>query len=166
MQGIVTLTRPGITELIEFAFNNGEPSVSQAYSDFDSPLRRFRTANELIADIDFNFANGHKNLSYAANFPDTQGHVIERRISLNPKRCGGHTWRYSVEGWGVFQLQLEQKPDGLVECRIAVNSSKRAAGWADAIPEFETPAQWDWKAVESHAGRLIRRMRKIAKSTT
>lgn len=161
MQATATLTREGFTELAEFVFDSSEPVVFQAYSAYSQPLSRFTTRSEFIADIESEFARGQKLLNYELRYPDTKGHVAERKIALNPKSCEGHTWRFTVEGWGLIQLQAVLK-DAKIECRVAVNSQKRAEKWSATYPEFRDPGMWDWKAVQQHAGRIIRRMKKIA----
>jgi hypothetical protein len=164
MQATITFSRKGLAELAKFLFDSGEPVVSQAYSDYGRPLRRFRTASELIADFELEVANGQQFLNYVLHYPDTKGYVAKRKITLNAKSCDGHTWRYTVEGWGLIQLQADLKRAPAIECRVAVNSQKRAEAWVDTYPDFRDPGLWDWRAVQRHAGRIIRRMKKIAES--
>lgn len=162
MQAIVKVNREGLTELAKFVFDLGEPVVSQLYSAYGQPLRHFGTASELIADIDSEIANGQTFLNYAIHFPATKGYVAERKITLNPKSCDGHTWRSTIEGWGLIQLQADLTHAPTIECRVAVNSPKRAKAWSDTCPDFRDPDLWDWKAVQQHAGRIVRKMKKIA----
>ena len=162
MQSTATLSRESFTELAEFLFESGAPVVFHAYSDYDQPLRSFRTRSELIADIEAALEKGQKSLLLALHYPDTKGHVAQRKITLDPKKCDGHTWRYSVEGWGLIQFQGDLRHAPLIECRIAVNTQKRAEAWAGTYPELRDPYLWDWGLVQRHAGRIIRRMKKIA----
>ncbi len=119
-------------------------------------------ASELIADIESEVSNGQMFLSYAVYYPDTRGYVAEQKVALNPRSCGGQYWRCPVGGWGIIQLQADLKCAPSIECRVAVNSQKRAEAWAATIPEFRDPGLWDWRAVQRHAGRIIRRMKKFA----
>jgi len=87
------------------------------------------------------------------------GHVQTRTIALQPEKCGGAAWRETVEGWGLIQVQLQYKVGADVECRVAVNSEKRANAWAQTYPELRSPSLWNWKLVEKQARRLIRVLR-------
>jgi hypothetical protein len=162
MQSTATLSREGFTELAEFMFESGAPVVFPAYSGYGQSLRSFRTPAELIADIESAFATDQKSLQFALHYPDTKGHVAQRKIALDPKKCDGHTWRYAVEGWGLIQFQGELRRAPAIECRVAVNTQKRAEAWAGTHPELRDPGLWDWSVVQHHAGRIIRKMKKIA----
>jgi hypothetical protein len=162
MQATATSSRESFAELAAFVFDSGEPVVFQAYSACGQPLRRFRTASELISSIESEITQGQRFLLYAIHFPDSLGHVAEQKITLNAKKCGGHTWRYAVEGWGLIQFQADVKHAPMVICRVAVNTQKRAEAWASTFPHLGGPGSWNWQAVEKHARRIIRRMKKVA----
>jgi hypothetical protein len=162
MQSTATLSRERFTELVEFVFELGAPVVFHVYSAYGQPLYSFRTASELIANIESAFATGQKSFHFALHYPDTKGHVAERKITLDPKKCDGHTWRYTVEGWGLIQLHGDMRRASAIECRVAINTQKRAEAWANTYPDFRDPGLWDWGAVQRHAGRIIRKMKKIA----
>ena len=165
MQSTATLNQEGFTELAEFVFQSGAPVVFHAYSDYGEPLRRFRTPAELINEIQSAFGRGQKFLHFAIHYPETNGHVAERRITLDPRKCAGHTWRYTVEGWGLIQLQGDVRHAPAIECRVAVNTQKRAEAWAGTHPSLGNPELWDWRVVQRHAGRIIRKMKRIAEQT-
>src|SRR4030095_3135872 len=92
-------------------------------------------------------------------------YVLNRRVSLDPQKCEGHSFRYSVGGWGVIHVQLRLGRTAEVSCSISVNSRKRANAWFATHPEFKDPKLWNWKAVEKHAARLSRRVRALAQQT-
>ena len=162
MQSTTTLSREGFTELAGFVFESGAPDVFHAFSGYSQPLRCFTSSSELGADIESAFATGQKSLHFALHYPDTKGRVAERKITLNAKKCEGHTWRYTIEGWGLIQFQGDLRHASVIECRVAVNTQKRAEAWAGTYPELRSPCLWDWRVVQFHAGRIIRRMKKIA----
>jgi hypothetical protein len=164
MQSTATLSREGFCELAGFVFESSAPVVFHAYSGYGQPVRSFRTPSELIAEIESAFTTGLKSLQFALHFPDTKGHVAERKIALDGKKCDGHTWRYTVEGWGLIQLQADLRRLPVIECRVAVNTQARAEAWASTYPEFRNPGLWDWSVVQRHAGRIIRKMKTIAAS--
>ena len=163
MQAIAMISPIGFTELAGFIFEQGEPLVFQAYSPVEKPALELRTASELIVDIQDEIHAGQTFLFYCIHYPDTRGYVLKQKIKNNPKKSGEHTWHMTVEGWGLIQLQADLKHAPEVECRVAVNSEKRAAAWAGSYPEFRSPELWDWKAVQKHTARIIRRLKKIAR---
>ena len=162
MQSSATLSHAGFTELAAFVFDSDAPVVFHAYLAYGQPLCSFRTASEFISDVDAAIASEQKSLHYALHYRETKGYVAERKIALNSKSCEGHTWRYSVEGWGLIQLQADLRRTSGVECRVAVNTQKRAEAWASTYPDLRDPGLWDWRVVQQHAGRIIRKMKKIA----
>jgi hypothetical protein len=162
MQGNALITKESLFELVEFIFESGGVTVFQAYSHFDEALREFKVASELICDMEAEMENSQKLLFYTLHYSDAMGSVSKRKIYLNPRSADGHTWRWKVEGWGLIDLQAGSKQIPKIDCRIAVNSQKRAERWAEGILELGDPNGWDWKIVEKYAGRLIRRMKKLA----
>lgn len=165
MQGIVTFRREDLTELVKFVFEISAATVFQAYSAYGQGLRCFGTPAELLADIELQIAKGALFLLYAIHYPDTKGHIEKAKITLNPKKCDGHTWRFSISGWGLIQFQADLRRVPNIECRIAVNSQVRSEAWASQIPTLKDPSLWDWKAVNKRAGQIIRRMKKLAKAS-
>ncbi len=162
MQATAILSRESFVELATFVFDSGEPVVFQAYSAYGQPPRRFRIAAEFVDNIDSEIAGGQRFLLYAIHYADSLGYVAEQKIRLNPKKCRGHTWRYVVEGWGLIQFQADLQHAPMITCRVAVNSPKRAEAWASTSPHLGKPGSWNWQAVEKHARRIIRRMKKAA----
>ena len=89
--------------------------------------------------------------------------MTTHRFDLIPEKCNGARWREKTEGWGLVSLQLTYEGDGMVKCRIAANSEKRAKAWEETSQEWLGPAlAWNWPVVEKHCRRLIRRLRSDA----
>lgn len=140
----------------------GNPVVSLAYAAFNEDLLSFPTLNDLEAHIAAECAAGRSWPNLVLHYPETNGLAIKRRIALDPERCGGATFRYAMEGWGLIQLQIRCKDTSAIKCRLAANTERRALAWAPTFPELGDPLQWNWRAVERHARRLIRVLRRSA----
>jgi len=136
--------------------------VYEHYSEYDQPIESFPDPASLLAYVAQSQAAGARHLAFAVHFPDTKGCVRTSKIALKPEKCDGATWRECFEGWGLVHVQLKFLDERLVECRIAVNSEKRAAAWASTAAELRDPSLWDWKRVEAQARRMIRVLRKGA----
>lgn len=135
------------------------PLVYETYSKFDRSVRCFSNLDILKTHVQTERAEGAKYFDLTVHYPETRGHVHTKAINLQPEKCGGATWREKVEGWGLIQLQLTYQEDGVVKCRVAVNTEKRANAWAETVPELGAPSLWNWRLVEKHARRLIRVLR-------
>jgi hypothetical protein len=157
MQATCNLNLNGFLELAGSLFETGEPIVYRS----DQTIQKFKTASELVRDIEHTIAAGNKGLFYDVYYPDTAGFVGKRTIRFN-QTYNGQTSREEMEGWGLIQLQGNVENASVIRCRIAVNTQKRAQAWAGTYLTMRNPQEWNWKAVERHARRIIRRMKKIA----
>jgi hypothetical protein len=151
MQATVVLTRTALESLFEAIFGESV-TVYTSDSRFGEKTRTFASPSEALE-----YLEGEQYVGYALHYPDVGGYIEDRLVKLDPAKCQGHAFRHSMGGWGLIHLQLKKKRDG-VECKVAVNTSKRAAAWASTYPELKDPALWKWPMVEKHARKLIRRL--------
>lgn len=140
----------------------GQPEIYEADSAPDEELKTFANKSDLMGYISGERAKGFKSISFGIYYSDAGGLIDKKVVKLNPGKCDGATKRYSLTGWGIIFLQMSYKEKGLVSCRFAVNSHKRAAGWESMYPELKSADLWDWKLVEKHARRLIRVLKNCA----
>ena len=160
MQRVENIPLPHVHRVLGAVFV-GSPLVCEAYSKFDQATRSFESLEALLAYIRAERELGIKFVNLVAHYQEALGQVRTRTIELKPEKCNGATWRETVEGWGLVQLQLEFKGD-TAECRVAVNTERRANAWAQTYPELGAPSLWDWKLIEKRARRLIRVLRSDA----
>ncbi len=86
--------------------------------------------------------------------------VTVRRVDLDPKRCGGHTFRYRIEGWGLIQLYLGGTgPKGIVASHTNHNSEKRARAWEGESDSLGPVSRWDWREVVRVSSQINRHIR-------
>ena len=89
--------------IIEFIFNNTDLQVFDLGSTYEQEIRQYKSVDEVSATHDL--INGDK---FAVTFqlwtPRHEGEPVFRKIDLDPKRCNGHSFRYSTDGWGMIQL--------------------------------------------------------------
>lgn len=149
-------------ELIADAiFNEESAEVLEAYSDFDQESIQLRSAKDLCTyALSRRISNGYLHL--AVRYPDMAGKLTKARIELDPSKCGGHTYRYQAQGWGLVWVYLKLSPAGGLESFISANSEKRAVAWAPAYPEMEAPSTWQWLPVARHLRRLRRALKLAA----
>lgn len=161
MQRQDNIPRESLTQVFNAVYQ-GSPVVTQDYALPGCELMQFVDQPALEQYIAAELAAGRLRASLALHYPDTGGLAVRERIDLNNPAANGATWRYTIGGWGLIQLQLDFRNPGVVDCRIAVNSAERARAWAKPNDRLGEPALWDWPAIEKHARRLIRVLRKCA----
>lgn len=94
---------------------------------------------------------------------DAAGSLQIRQISLRPEKCGGATFRYCSEGWGLVQLYLTAPRKGELQLSFTKhNSEKRAHLWESTYPDLAPVADWNWKAIESFSRRFNRFIQKCS----
>jgi hypothetical protein len=158
----VLVTRSRLPELTHAVFAVERPEVYEAFSAYEREPVQFAGAEQLDALLLGNHPSGKQRFDFAVWYPSCGGRVEKERIALQPEKCGGHTFRYSIGGWGIFRVQFDFARDPLVECRVAVNSHKRASTWEPHYPEWLSVEAWNWPAVEKHERRLLRKLRSLA----
>lgn len=159
MQRQESISAAAVPEILSAAFA-GKPVVYEAYSGHDQDLLSFNELASLESYISKSLARGEKFIQLALHYPEARGVVTARKIDLNPTKCNGATLRYAADGWGLIQLQMKFSNSDFVQVRVAANSESRASTWATTSSVVGAPDSWDWKAVEKHARRLIRVLRK------
>jgi hypothetical protein len=153
-----------LRELVSAIYNQGDVVVKQAYSDFDSVAREFPDAQKLMKDMAYQVGQPVALFTYAIYYPEAIGYVYEKRMTLIPECCDGHTFRFTQEGWGLIHLWSRFQDYPIIECSVTVNSPIRAWTWFDIYPDHRNPDLWDWDVIKAKAGRLVRLLRKYGKT--
>jgi hypothetical protein len=84
-----------------------------------------------------------------------------RRIALDPGACGGATFRYAAEGWGLVQLYLSAPRAGRLEnSHTNHNSKARAELWEPIRGVEPGSAAWDFPRITAFSSRLNRQIKK------
>jgi hypothetical protein len=150
-----------LSDLVLAVFAVEHPAVFGAYSEFDRDLESFTTPQSLEEYVAARRQMGQTSFDFAIWYPGCNGRVERDKISLKPEYCDGHTTRFVVGGWGILHLQLDFKPAPRIDCRIAVNSEKRAIAWQTTCPEWLGVDAWDWAGVRKQERRLVRKLRSL-----
>jgi hypothetical protein len=148
--------------LIEAAIGASPVIVYTGDSDPGEETQRFHSAAEVWDHFSASMSAGARFVGYALHYTNTGGYVENRRVALNPVKCKGHTFRYSVSGWGVIHLQIQVSDTATVNCTVSVNSRRRAEAWSGTYPGLKSPDLWSWPLVERHSRRLTRQLKRAA----
>jgi hypothetical protein len=144
---------------LEFALEDGSPEVYEAYSEPGSELMRLASAAHALSYALQSAPASRHTAMLSIWFPSCGGSVHVERISLLPRACGGHTFRYASGGWGVFRLNAQRRSATQLEVHVSVNTEKRAVAWQSTNPAFGPASHWKWQEVERIARRLCRKLR-------
>ena len=141
-------------EVLNFIFRETELQVFDHSSAFGQKINEYKTTKEIVTKFDLR--NGDK---FAVTFqlwtPRFKGDLVFRRVDLDPRRCNGHTFRYSTDGWGLIQLYFGGvKNNELNLPHIGHQSQKRALTHESNHPEMGQVSKWDWSEVEKVARGL------------
>ncbi|MFM2386673.1 MAG: hypothetical protein RL660_1430 [Bacteroidota bacterium] len=141
-------------QVLEFIFKETDLQVYDAASPYGQDICEYKTVDEISKKFDLD--NGDK---FANTFqlwaPRHQGKPIFRKVDLDPKRCNGHTFRYSTDGWGLIQLYFGGLKNGeLNQSHIGHFSEKGALGCEGANTANGLSSFWDWTEIQVTSRRL------------
>lgn len=163
MQRTEIVDKSSLFELVEFILADSKTEMYESYSEMEKELVQI-TDYTCFKEYFQCATNENKNhLGFGIYYPESKGIKIKEEFKLDPKRCGGKTYRYKFVGWGIIFIHLNLTDIDIIECRISVNSKKRAENWSTTYSNLGNPAIWEWKIVESNARKMINLLRKMAK---
>tara|TARA_R110001583_G_scaffold55092_1_gene167871 strand:- start:68 stop:571 length:504 start_codon:yes stop_codon:yes gene_type:complete len=167
MQKTEIIDKNQLFELIEFILSDSKTEFYESYSEMEKELIQINSLSEFRAYFDNGIANGKVHFGFGIYNPESKGKLFTSKIELNPKHCDGKTYRYRIDGWAIIFIQLDlQNGDNRIECRVSINSKKRAENWKSTNPEFGNPELWEWKIVESTTRKIINRLKKTTHNNT
>jgi len=149
--------------ILDFVFEQSGCHVFESYSAPGTELLRFHSADELRARHEVGVSAGSSASIHLQLVPPgaTKSYQIER-IRLDPAKCNGHTFRYSIRGWGLIQLYLGGiGPHGVTNSHTNHNTQSRAQKWEPIISANVDADDWNWREVNSTSGKLNRQIRKL-----
>lgn len=120
-------------QVLEFIFTETDLKVYDLNSQYGQEICEYKTVADIVSK--FNLDNGDKFVTtFQLWSPRHKGKPLFRRINLNPERCGGHTFRYSTDGWGLIQLYFGGlKNNELHQSHIGHFNEKGALKWQTQI---------------------------------
>lgn len=162
MQATIKFSDHHLDEFVDEVFRDEAPHLFSTYSEYGCEIERF-DASKMKSFLRSLSENHTPYYSFSCWYPTTKGHAHIEKILLDPTQCDGHDFRYNVGGWGIisFQFNFKNSPD--IECRITVNSEERTTTWEAQYPQYKSASLWDWKMVEKHTRRIIRKIKKFEK---
>ncbi|MDK2772382.1 MAG: hypothetical protein KYX68_09180 [Flavobacterium sp.] len=162
MQRTEIINKEKLIELIDFILSDSKTELYESYSEMESELVRISNFSEFENYFEHSTSEKKKQLGFGIYNPESKGTLSITKLKLDPKYCNGKTYRNRIDGWGIIYLHLNLlSTENEIECRISVNSKKRAENWKSTNPEFGNPELWEWKNVENRARKIINRLKKL-----
>jgi hypothetical protein len=140
--------------VLDFIFNETDLQVFDLSSPYGQNICQYKSSTEIAAKFDL--FNGDK---FAVTFqlwsPQHNGEPIFSKVALDPRRCNGHTFRYSTGGWGMIQLYFGGVRNGILSLsHIGHFSEKNAAKWEGINKLKGSTKGWEWKEVQATSKKL------------
>lgn len=147
--------------VLEYVFAKSGCRVFESYSAFDSDLIEFKTADMLKEKLTVGQCSADSpSILLQLVVPENSALSRIRKIDLSPAKSGGHTFRYTIEGWGLIQLYLGGLgPRGVVSSHTNHNSEARARAWQRTCPDMGQTNSWDWPQITSVSSAFNRYIR-------
>ena len=141
-------------QVLNFVFNDLHLKVYDVYSALGQELNEYKNTDEIINSFRIE-TEAHLEILLHLWSPDFGGGVESEKITLDPRSCKGHTFRFSSEGWGLIQLYLGGVTSGFLKpCHLGHNSQKRALAWENTIKRTSRVDDWNWKNIEQISRKL------------
>lgn len=144
--------------LLNFIFNETDLKLFDLGSLYGQEISEYKSTEEIVSRFDLE--NGEKAAVTFQLWSSRFGGTIQfRKVNLNPKYCGGHTFRYSTEGWGLVQLYFSgQKDNTLYPSHIGHYNEKGALKWEQMHQTSDRVDNWNWKEIERTSRQLKNRI--------
>jgi len=141
-------------KLLSYIFTETDLRIFDLSSAYGEDIKEYKTVEDISAQFDLrNETSG--SICFQLWSPIFQGKPVYKRIELDPKRCKGHTFRFSTEGWGLIQLYLGGIKDAyLKHSHIGHFNEKGALRWEPFNKTNGRVNAWDWQAIQKTSSHL------------
>jgi hypothetical protein len=150
--------------ILNYVFDRSGCRVFENYSPFGEGIAEFKSVDELSARYSLGECQGGAPGALLALVTKGASDLFEiQRIALRPEFCEGHTFRYTIAGWGLIHLHLGGTgPHGLVSSNSNHFTAAGARQWVHTHSTLEPVEAWNWAEVASVSSALNRFIRKLA----
>ena len=143
-----------IKKVFDFIFTDLNLEAYLAYSGYGEEMKSYTSTDQILKD--FSFTDTVDNtINFQLWTPRFEGDLVINKINLDPRRCKGHTFRYTAEGWGLIQFYCGiLKTNELHFSHLGHQSIKRATQWQDSYQNLGSVEKWNWKEVETTGRKM------------
>jgi hypothetical protein len=150
-------------KILEYIFAETDLRVFDLDSPYGQEICEYTTAESIAQKFDL--ANGDK---FAVTLqlwsPRFLGKILFRKVELDPKRCNGHTFRYSTAGWGLIQLYFGGIKNGNQNESHIGHFTEKASMDKESTTSFNGKVNsWDWREIEDTSKLLKIKIQNLLK---
>ena len=141
--------------ILDFIFSETNYLVFDHYSNPGEELKQYSSTKEIVENFDLE--NGKQ---YAVTFglwnPQDGTKNIIQKVSLDPKYCDGHSFRFRSKGWGIQRLYFGGIQDEFINSSQFIGFNEKGAIEKDLLnADSEKEAHLlDWKLIRSDQRKL------------
>ena len=140
-------------KVLDFIFKDTDLQVYDLGSAYGQDICQYKTVDEISSKFDLEI--DELETTFQLWTPRHKGKPIFRKVDLDPKRCNGHTFRYSTEGWGLIQLYFGGlKNNELKHSHIGHFNEKGALKWEETNNVNGLVSSWDWTEIQTTSRKL------------
>jgi len=141
-------------QILEYIFSETDLQVYDLGSQYGQEICNYKNVDDISSKFDL--VNGDK---FAVTFqlwtPRHKGQPIFRKIDLDPKRCNGHTFRYSTDGWGLIQLYFGGLKNNELNQSHIGHFNEAGALKNEGVNKFNgNVSSWDWTEIQTTSRKL------------
>lgn len=140
--------------VLDYIFSNNELRVYDLHSAHGNQVSEYTSVDQISSKFDL-----EKGALYSVSLvlwsEAFKAKPYFKKWNLDPKRCNGHTFSYSTEGYGLIRLQFGGILNDLLH---ATNLSCATKKWALNNQSYSTHLglvdDWDWTEVDTCIKKL------------
>lgn len=141
-------------QILDYIFSETDLQVYDLGSLYGEEICNYKNVEDISSKFDL--VNGDK---FAVTFqlwtPRHKGQPIFRKIDLDPKRCNGHTFRYSTDGWGLIQLYFGGLKNNELNQSHIGHFTEAGALKNEGSTKFNGKVSlWDWTEIQATSLKL------------
>jgi hypothetical protein len=140
-------------KILEFIFRETDLHIYDLGSRYGQEIYEYKSIDEILSKFDLEI--NEFGTTFQLWTPRHKGKLIFKKITLDPKRCNGHTFRYLTEGWGLIQLYFGGLENNeLKHSHIGHFNEKNALNWGENLKENGLVSSWDWPQIQATSRKL------------
>ncbi len=141
-------------QILEYIFRETDLEVYDLGSPYGQEICRYKSVDDISSKFDL--VNGDKSaVTFQLWTPRHNGQLIFRKIDLDPKRCNGHTFRYSTDGWGLIQLYFGGLKNNELHQSHIGHFNEAGALKNEGVNKFNgSVSSWDWTEIQTTSRKL------------
>jgi hypothetical protein len=141
-------------QILEYILSQTDLQIYDLSSSYGHEICNYKSVEDISSKFDL--VNGGK---FAVTFqlwtPRHKGRPIFRKIELDPKKCNGHTFRYSTDGWGLIQLYFGGLTNNELNQSHIGHFNESGALKNEGSTKFNGKVNsWDWTEIQVTSRKL------------